>query len=93
MNRIAACCSRPYSLQVGEPAAFGFIMGMADIISGSRALAANFTNFRHGRSSFLIWLQEMSACKNRVADRIHSVFRLLQGGVQSLKIEKGTIYL
>lgn len=34
-------------LQVGQPAPFGFIMGMTDIIAGYRAFSTDFTFTRH----------------------------------------------
>ena len=36
------------TLQVGQPAATGFIMGVADVVSGGRAFATNFTITGHG---------------------------------------------
>ena len=37
----------PNSLQIGQPTTTGLVMGVADIISGSRAFATNFTITGH----------------------------------------------
>jgi hypothetical protein len=42
---------RPNSLQIGQPAATGLVMGVADIISGRGAFATNFTISGHNSIS------------------------------------------
>jgi len=39
--------------QIRQPAPFGFIMSVTDIISGGRFLAAYFTHFRHDKLLYM----------------------------------------
>jgi hypothetical protein len=54
MNAVAALGGHSNPLQIGEPAAPGFIMGMADVITGYRPLAANFTFFSHDTTPYIV---------------------------------------
>ena len=36
-----------HGLEIGQPASFGFVVGVGNIIAGHRALAADFAYFCH----------------------------------------------
>ena len=42
---------RAYTLEIGKPSPFGYIVGVGDVAPSHRALAADFTSLRHSNSS------------------------------------------
>jgi hypothetical protein len=53
MNSIAACSGHSDPLQIREPAAPVFIVGMAYIVTGHRSFAAYFTFFCHDKTPYI----------------------------------------
>jgi hypothetical protein len=47
MNTVAAFRGHSYPLQIGKPAPFGLVVGMADIMTSYWTFAADFTFFCH----------------------------------------------
>lgn len=51
MGGTAIGANHPYSLQIGQPATAGFIMGVADTVAGERAFATDCACTGHGKIS------------------------------------------
>ena len=53
MNAVAALSGHSNSLQIGEPASPGLVVGMADVIACNWPFAADFTFFCHGKTPYI----------------------------------------